>query len=232
MQRIFNLKYIRQLSILIGLIFFVLGSSAQAALFLSFDGVEGDAKDVEHEGEIVIGTVNWGVSVNASAPTSGSGREVSKPNFQDLSWTQTQDSSFPVLFERITNGEVIKNAAVSFVTNSDGKPLTYFEMKFGDVVLTSLSLSAGSDDLPSVSGSFAYGLIELIYTPFNEKGAAQTPVSASYNLVESKGELAALTDLFGRGLAGPEFSPVPIPGAVFLFGSAVLGLAGTRRAKA
>ena len=218
--------HVRQI-LLVGLL---LGWVAQApaALFLSFDGVTGDSTFDGQEGAIVLESIDWGVSVTA-LDASGKTGGFSEPKFDDLMWTQVQDSSFPTLFSRIAEGKLIKTANVAFVTTVTKQPEVYFEMKFQGVTLTQLNLSASSDDAPSVEGSFAYQQVELIYTPFDETGKMKTPVSAEFDLATNTGNTAALVDLFGRGLSGPEFAPVPVPAAVWMLVSGLLALTGYRR---
>ena len=231
MQNLFiQTSFFKPLLLLVTLAVSGLGQ-AHAALFLDFEGIDGDSQMEGQEGNIALESVDWGVSVAVAPVGSGQQREASNPSFQDLSWTQIQDSSFPSLFSVISTGKVIPKASVNFVTTQSAKAEVYFEMKFENVLLTNLHLSANSSSLPFVNGSFAYEMVELIYTPFDETGKTKSPIKASYNLTTAKGDLAAVTDLFAQGLSGPQFSPVPLPASVWLLATAVMTMFGVRRAR-
>lgn len=192
-------------------------SSASAALFLDFDGVDGDSQDAGHLNWIDILTVNWGISVAAQV-SSGGGQTTSKPIFSDLSWTQNQDRSFPSLFSNISSGKPIKSATVDFTTDSSTKSRVFFQLDFDNVILTSLNLSSDGSGLPFISGSFAYEKVQVTYTPQDQSGKELSPISASYDLVTAKGDAAAVAGLFAQGLSGPEVSAVPVPAGIWLLG--------------
>ena len=193
-------------------------SSAFGALFLNFDGVEGDSQDAEHDKWIDILTVNWNISVNVS-PAGGAQKEASKPVFSDITWTQEQDKSFPALFSRISEGTIIKSAEIDFTTSGDKGQRVFFELDFDDVILTSLSLSADANNLPAITGSFTYSKVEVTFIPQDNKGGNLSPISAEYDLATNAGSAADVASLFAQALNGPVVSNVPLPGGIWLLGS-------------
>ena len=196
----------------------LISSSAFGALFLNFDGVDGDSQDADHDKWIDILTVNWNISVSVS-PAGGSQKEVSKPVFSDITWTQVQDKSFPALFSRISDGTIIKSAEIDFTTSGGKGQRVFFELDFDDVILTSLSLSADANNLPAITGSFTYSKVEVTFIPQDDKGGELSPINASYDLASNKGSAADVASLFAQALNGPVVSNVPLPGGIWLFGS-------------
>jgi type VI protein secretion system component Hcp len=153
----------------------------------------------------------------------------------DFSWSQDLDSSFPQFMGVITSGKAIDKVTVDWVeTGSAGaiKDGPYFQMTFDGVFLTSLGLdsgAAGGANSDVVSGSFAYEQITATYTTFNKDGSKTGEESASYNLRTGEGSLAALSQAYAIGSTGAALTVVPVPPAVWLFASAILGVVGFAR---
>ena len=84
------------------------GSNTASAdqIFLLFDDIKGESQVIKHLNWSIISAAHWGVSI--PKPTSGGG--VTRPFFEDLSWTQNMDKSFPPLFKMAALGGHIKSA--------------------------------------------------------------------------------------------------------------------------
>jgi type VI secretion system secreted protein Hcp len=204
---------------------FILASAASADLFLKFDGIEGGSTAEDHPKWIGLESCQWGVS---TAKKTGSG--AGKPKFDDFSWTQEMDKSFPALFADTASGKHIKDATVDFTAHISDKNVTYFQMYFKDVLLTSLQLKGTSSTIPNIFGSFAYNYIKMTYTEFDEKGRKAGSQWADFDLKKNRGSVGNLALLFAQGVSGPTVvSSVPVPASLFLLGSGLVGLIGLRR---
>ena len=229
MKRLPTSRPIVGLSLLVcGIVISLISTSASAALFLNFDGINGDSQDAQHTDWINILTVNWNISV-AKTIDDGSGKTAPEPVFSDINWTQEQDSSFPSLFDNISNGTLIKSAEVDFTTPGGKGDRVYFQLEFEDVQLTNLSLSADGLAPPLISGAFSFGKVVVTYLPQDETGKELPPLSAVYDLVKNSGSAANVASLFAQGLSGPVASPVPLPAAILLFVPALIGLLTFRK---
>jgi type VI secretion system secreted protein Hcp len=201
-------------------------SVASANLYLKFDGIIGECTELQHQGWSVISDVSWGVTV-ASVVSGGGG--VDRPMFQDLSWDQVMDKSFPPLFTDISLGRHITRAQVDFTTGGTGNT-TYFQMVFDNVLLTSLALNGHSSGKATVDGAFDYRKIAMTYWEIRPDGSRGSPIKASYDLLTGKGSVADLGLLYGLGLEGSS-SIVPIPASLWLLGSGLAGLAWRLRSR-
>ena len=55
-----------------------------------------------------------------------------------------------------------------------------------DILITSVSVSASSDDVPSESMSLNFAKIVITYTPMTSTGAAGKPVTVGYDIKANK----------------------------------------------
>jgi type VI secretion system secreted protein Hcp len=201
-------------------------SAADAASFIKFDGINGESQDKDHKDWSNVLSVDWGVSV---AVVKGGGGVAGRPEFTDLSWTQTIDKSIPPLFSAITGGKIIRKATVDFTTTfGDGGRVTYFQMVFDDVLLTQLHLGSSRDANAELSGAFAYSKIGMTYTEYDAGGGKKGTAFAEYDLMGGRGSAAALAGVFALGASRPgAVIPVPEPQTwVTMLGG--LGLLGWR----
>jgi len=180
---------------------------ADAASFIKFDGIDGEAQDKDHKNWSDVLSVNWGVSV---AVVKGGGSGSGKPEFTDLSWTQTIDKSVPPLFSAISDGKIIRKATVDFTTTfSDAVRVTYFQMVFDDVLLTQLQLGSSGEASAEFSGAFAYSKIGMTYTEYDAGGKKKSTAFAEYDLKGGTGSAAALAGCSRWAPRGPTRSSPP-----------------------
>ena len=201
--------------------------AADAASFIKFDGIDGESQDKDHKNWSNVLSVDWGVSV---AVVKGGGGVAGKPEFTDLSWTQTSDKSITPLFNKIATGKPILKATVDFITTfGDAGRATYFQMVFDDVLLTQLQLGSSGDAIAELSGAFAYSKVGMTYTEYDAAGKKKGTAFAEYDLMSGKGSAAALAGVFALGASGPGavIPSVPEPATwVAMLGG--LGLLGWR----
>jgi type VI secretion system secreted protein Hcp len=115
-----------------------------------------------------------------SATTGMAGGKVSISSFNIMKKT---DSSSPAMFLNCAKGQHFTEAHVA-LRKAGGTPFVYLEYDFTEVFVESIqwSGSAGGDDTPTESVSFAFGKVDIKYTPQKDKGEAGTPIPASWDL--------------------------------------------------
>ena len=93
------------------------------------------------------------------------------------------DSASPALFLNCAKGQHFTEAHVR-LRKAGGTALVYLEYDFQEVFVESIqwSGSSGGDDTPTESVSFAFGKVDIKYTPQKEKGEKGTPIPASWDL--------------------------------------------------
>ena len=232
----FIMKTISQLSmrtLVTAMTFAILGMGAghaQAAsvYFLQIDNIKGESTNKGHEEWIDIDSFSWGVS-NSGTVGIGGGASSGKPVFSPFSWTQLVDKSVPPMLGGVASGKHYPNATLD-VQQASAKPAgVFFQMKFDDVLLTKLDI-VGAGDRPNVAGAFVYSKITMTYRPQKADGSLGAPVVGGWDLKGNKAAFFGSPDVLqGQILAGPTPNAVPVPAAVWLFGSGLLGLIGFAR---
>lgn len=208
-------------------------SSAYAApvYFLQIDGIKGESTDTRHKDWIDVNSFSWGIS-NSGSVGSGGGRSPGKANISPLSWTQNLDMSVPPMFVGVASGKHYQKATLDVQQTVAESPGVYFQMEFEDVILSSLDIR-GSGDIPGVSGALEYSKITMTYRPQKADGSFDAEIVGGWDFEKNAADafFGSPEVLQGLILAGPTASVVPVPAAVWLFGSGLLGLVGVARRK-
>lgn len=125
-------------------------------MFIKIKGIDGEAQDRVHEGEIDILAWSWGLSQSGTTHVGG-GSGAGKANFQDISITKWVDKSSTKLMMAAAKGTHIPEATL-VVRKAGDKPMEYITIQMKDILVTSVSTggSGGEDRLTeNVSLNFA-----------------------------------------------------------------------------
>src|SRR5690242_9621179 len=80
-------------------------------IYMSLDGIPGDATDGEITGAIQLLSFSWG-DQNSLAIASSGGGAAGRATFKNLTITKTVDRSSPLLFFAVASGQHIKSAVI------------------------------------------------------------------------------------------------------------------------
>lgn len=164
----------------IGLVF---SSPAHAALYLCNPVIKGDATAQGYEECIDINSVQDGVGRAIALGGGGGGRQVSAPNFSEITLTKQMDrASVPLRRE----AGVGKSMAwtIHFVSTGP-EPCEYYTIELFDTLLSSHSMSSGGDR-PSESLSLNFTKIRYTFYENSKAGTCGTPVSWCWDLAIQK----------------------------------------------
>ena len=151
---------------------------AAVDMFIKIEGIEGESTDRGHKDEIDVLAWSWGMSQSASSQ-SGGGGGAGKVNVQDLSLTKYVDKSSPKLMEKTAMGEHISEISLT-VRKAGSTSQEYLIITMKDVMVTSYSVGgSGGEDRLTENVTLNFAQIEFKYTPFDESGNPQEPVTAS-----------------------------------------------------
>jgi type VI secretion system secreted protein Hcp len=141
--------------------------------FLKLTDIKGESKDKTHKGEIDIFSFSFGVSQPGIA-SHGGGGGAGKSSFSDFSFMHHADSSSPVLFQKCSSGEHLKEGLIT-LRKAGGTQLEYLKIKLTDVLISSVQYSGSSqgDDVPTESISINFSKIEMDYQPQGPDGKAE-----------------------------------------------------------
>ena len=153
--------------------------------FMKIAGVEGEAMQANHVGEIEIYSFSWGVSNPTTVGSSTGGLSAGKASVSSFNIMKKSDKASPVLFNHCCNGKHIGDVTVTMnKATGDGGQAMFMKYKFTDVMVESIqwSGSTGGDDTPTESLSLAFAKVEIEYQQQDAKGAVGKPVLGSWDL--------------------------------------------------
>ena len=155
------------------------------AIYLKYDGIDGDATHEDHKKWITIESMQWGVGrAIATATGSTMNREASEPSVAELTVSKQMDTSSVYLFQEACTGQTGKEVKVHLVsTGSPGK--TYVEYTLENSLVSGYSVSSGGDR-PSESVSISFTKFLMKYIPLESNNEAGSPVTKGYDLATTK----------------------------------------------
>lgn len=142
-------------------------------MFLKLEGIEGEAKDDTHGGEIDVLSWSWGMANSGSFHTGGGGG-AGKVSMRDLNITKYIDSSSNALYLHASNGKHIPSATLT-VRKSGENPLEYYIIKLEKLMVVGVDTGGGLGDdrlTENVTLNFAKVSVEYIEQQDDGSGGA------------------------------------------------------------
>ncbi|PCJ16786.1 MAG: type VI secretion system tube protein Hcp [Gammaproteobacteria bacterium] len=153
-------------------------------MFLKIEGVEGEAADSVHGGEIDVLSWSWGMSQSGSMHIGGGGG-AGKVAVQDLSFTKYIDSSSPNLMNTCCTGKHYPEATLT-VRKAGGDAIEYYIIVMEEVIISSISTGAGAGDDRLVENvSLNFSKFTMTYTPQSKEGNAEASIETGFNIEEN-----------------------------------------------
>lgn len=155
------------------------------AIYIKYEGIDGEATHETHKKWLDVGSLQWGIGRAISTPSgSTANREASEPSVSEVTITKMMDASSPKFFVESVTGAVGKKVEIHLVTT--GSPgVTYAEYILTDALVSAYSMSSGGDR-PSESISISFTKMEYKFIPYDNKNKAGTPISVSYDISTTK----------------------------------------------
>ncbi|NYZ17586.1 type VI secretion system tube protein Hcp [Azospirillum sp. RWY-5-1] len=155
------------------------------AIYVKYEGIDGEATHQDHKKWLDVGSLQWGVGRAISTPSgSTANREASEPSVSEVTITKLMDASSPKFFTEACTGAVGKKVEIHLVTT--GSPgVTYAEYILTNALVSAYSMSSGGDR-PSESVSISFTKMEYKFIPYDDKNKAGTPISVSYDISTTK----------------------------------------------
>jgi len=154
-------------------------------MFIKLDGITGESKDGEHEGEIDVLAWSWGMSQSGTAHMGGGGGS-GKVSVQDLSFTKYVDKSSTDLLLFCANGKHLTEGTLT-LRKAGETPLTYLKIKLTDVLISSFATGgAGSQDRLTENVGLNFAKVEVEYTPQKEDGSGDAPTNMGWDISKNQ----------------------------------------------
>lgn len=150
-------------------------------ILLKIDGVDGESVIADHEGEIDVLSMDWGMS-NSGTMHMGGGGGTGKVNVQDINITKYVDKSTPSLIRACCNGEHFTEAEL-IVRKAGKEALDYFKVKMAPVLITSVTTrGSGGEDRLTENVSLNFAKMDVVYVPQKEDGSGDAEVTLTFNI--------------------------------------------------
>jgi len=152
--------------------------------FLKIDGLDGEAQDDKHKGEIHVDSFHFGVS-NAGSGHTGTGSGSGKAIVHDLHLSKHSDKASPNLFIACCNGKHFPKATL-VVRKAGEKPHEYLKYTMDNVLISSFGNKSHGGDIATETFSLNFSKIEYEYVPQNKDGTAGAKIVKTFDIAQNK----------------------------------------------
>ncbi len=178
-----GLEHITIAGLLLVLASFALINEADGAVFIKFEGVDGESQDAEHKSWSDLDAFSH--SISRPSAESGSTR-TSGAVFHDFTISKELDKSSIKLQESASTGKFFPKVDIHITANTGEGRVTYYAYELTNVMVTSYSISGSgtSGQVPMEQVSLNFDAIKVTYTEIGKDGGEKGKVEYSWNLVE------------------------------------------------
>jgi type VI secretion system secreted protein Hcp len=157
------------------------------ALFIKFDGVDGEAQDKDHKGWIDVLSFSWGIH-RAGGGATGQTRRRGVATVEDVVVNKEYDKSSPKLAEAVCTGKVFPKVEIHDTTTYAENRATYLKYELKNVLVTSHAVngSSGGDAVPTETMSLNFEEIKQTYVEYDAKGNKKGNVEMTWKVEEGE----------------------------------------------
>jgi type VI secretion system secreted protein Hcp len=156
-------------------------NDAEAAAYLKFDGVDGEAVDKDHKGWIDIESFSQTIT-GQYGDSTGTSRSRGAAILGDIVVAKELDKSSPKLAESVLIGNVFPTVEFQLASSAG----TYFTYELKNVMVTSYSISGDADQIPMEEFSLRFEEIKVTYTEMDSEGNKKGNIEYSWKVEEGE----------------------------------------------
>ena len=156
------------------------------ALYIKFDGIDGEANDKDHKAWSDLMSFSWGLH-KAGAGTTGQTRRRGVVTVEDVMITKQYDKSSPKLAESVCMGKIFPKVEIHDTTTyGDGNRAVFLKYELKNVMVSSHNVSAAGagDVVPHESVSLNFEEVKQTYVEYDAKGGKKGNVEMSWKVEE------------------------------------------------
>jgi type VI secretion system secreted protein Hcp len=152
--------------------------------YMKIEEIPGESGRADHEGEIIISSLNWGVT-RPVVNTPGVGRSTGMPNVMSVSITKFYDKSSPQLAKAVLFATALPEIIITLRKDSGDTHLDYLTITLSDCMIESYNMSGASDieTPPMESVSIVFNKIVTLYIEQASDHSAGGEHDFEYDLV-------------------------------------------------
>jgi type VI secretion system secreted protein Hcp len=156
------------------------------ALFIKFDGVDGEANDKDHKQWSDLLSFSWGLH-KAGAGATGQTRRRGVATVEDVCCTKEYDKASPKLGEAILLGKVFPKVEIHDTTTyGESARGTFLKYELKNVMVSSYQVSGagGGDAVPTESFSLNFEEVKNTYVEYDSAGKKKGNVEFGWKVEE------------------------------------------------
>lgn len=156
------------------------------AAFIKFDGVDGESQHKDHKAWSDLMSFSQMVHKPGAGGT-GAARRRGSVMLEDIQCAKLLDKSSPKLAESVCKGKVYPKVEIEVtVSTTDAGQETYYKYELKNVLVSSYSVSGGSQDKPAENFSLNFEEIKVTYTEMDSKGKKKGNVEYGWKVEEAE----------------------------------------------
>ena len=155
------------------------------ALFIKFDGVDGEAQDKDHKSWSDILAFSWGMH-KAGAGATGQTRRRGVATVEDVVVTKEYDKSSVKLAESVLSGKIFPKVEIHNTATFGDARATFLKYELKNVMVSSHNVSAagGGDAVPTETLSLNFEEVKQTYVEYDNKGGKKGNVEMTWKVEE------------------------------------------------
>jgi type VI secretion system secreted protein Hcp len=155
------------------------------AIYLKYEGIDGEATEHGHKKWIEISSFQFGIGRSIHTRTGASqSREHSEPTVSEVTISKHLDHASPKLFVESCTGSKGKKVEIDIVTTGQESEIpVHYTLEH--TLISNYHVSTGGDK-PMESLSLNFTKLEMKYTPYTEDHKAGSPVAVHYDIKTTK----------------------------------------------
>ena len=154
-------------------------------IFAKIGTIKGESKDAKHKDEIDVLSWSWGVTQSGSA-SAGGGGGTGKASFHDFNFNHHIDKASPLLLKACATGSHIPAATIT-VRKAGKSPQEYLIIKFSDVLITGVAMSAAGEGSASDENvTLQATKVDFEYKAQKDDGTLEPGIHFKYDLKTGK----------------------------------------------
>lgn len=165
-------------------------SDAYAAAYIKFDGVDGEAKDKDHQGWSDLLSFSQSLHKPGGGST-GAARQRGDVIMDDITVTKELDKASPKIAASLAMGKTFSTLELDLTGSSSGEGrTTYYAYELKNVQVTSYSVSGSgqSEDVPTEDFSLNFEEIKVTYTELDDRTGSPKNLIGYQCTTTKKGE--------------------------------------------
>jgi type VI secretion system secreted protein Hcp len=156
------------------------------ALFIKFDGVDGECKDKDHKAWSDLLSMSWGIH-KAGAGATGQTRRRGTATVEDVVITKEFDKASPKLAEAVLSGKVFPKVEIhNTATYAEAREtFVKYELKNVSVISHNMGAAGSGDAVPTETMSLNFEEVKHTYVEFGQDGKKKGNVEMTWKVEEA-----------------------------------------------